>query len=773
MLTVDPETGLITFAAEDWSIPDWRMVVEADGRRLDSRQADLSREEEGGLSLLALDFDEAGLNWRLHVESNEDAGALIIVSFLENMSSAPIALGKATVLETDGLEGFSAPDDDVVELALPGRIARRSVRRVNDPGLRGETGRTVGKIKTLYHNRTRGRSALVGFLSFSRANTEIEREWREDGTIGALRVSCDFAGWELAPGERVALETFVLTFGPDPHALLEEWAENAAPVSKARVWEDAPIGWIGWSWVDAFNSECYEDVVLRNLEAVRGRLAGFGVNYCWISIGNLADGYPGAWLDWNYDNFPNGPVYLRRRLDELGIKWGLWCGPFWMCEAVEHGMEELEGALLRNEDGSLYVSMPHWRYGEAAKLPVEERPCLYALDTSHPAARDFLRETFAVYRRWGVRYYMIDFLYAGAGNICNLDPPRPANPAMTPGPEVYSAGLQAIREGAGDDTYLLGSSGPTVHNTGFVDATRVGNDFGEGRAIDPGCFFYPASYVINNPDCSTGARFALMNMASAWYTHRRLYLNDAGNVLTVDQPLSMNDARIHATIHALSGGPTMIGDDVDRMSDERLALIKKTLPRPRDVARPVDLFDTPDPDHAKVFHRRVEAMAGEYDVVAVFNFGEDLLRESVDLAALGLSEDRDYLVWEFWNEAYAGRARGTLEAVVPPGQVCVYRLVEDTGRPTLLGTDMHVLMGEVEILDCDWDEEAMTLDVNAFRPSGERGSVFIHAPEGLCVEEPAGLWIAKDGRDGSLVIRCELDFDYGADEWSVSFAPIE
>ena len=773
MLEMGEKKGLIHYAARGWSIADWRMVVEADGQRLDSREVGFSREEGDGLPLLAANFEEAGLVWRLHAESHEDAEVLVISSFIENTSSEPIALGKATVLETDGLTDFSGPGDEVVELALPGRNARRPVRRVNDPDLRGETGRTVGTVKTLYCNRTRGHSALVGFVSFGRIQTEVEREWREDGVIGALRVSCDFAGWELAPGETVPLETFVLTTGPDPHALLEDWAENAAAACDARVWEDAPIGWLGWSWVDAFNSETYEDVVLRNLEAVRRRLAGFGVNYCWISIGNLAMGYPGAWLDWNYENFPNGPEYLRRRLDELGVKWGLWCGPFWMCEAVTEGMAELEDGLLRNEDGSLHVSLEHWRYGEAGKLPVEERPCLYALDTGRPAARDFLRETFAVYRAWGVRYYMIDFLYAGAGIICNPDAPRPGDPEMLPGPEAFRAGLQAIREGAGDDTYLLASTGPTVQTAGYADGVRVGNDFGEGRAIEPGCFFYPASYVINNPGFWTGACYALQNMATAWYTHRRLYLADSGNVLTVDQPLSLSDARIAATIHALSGGPSMIGDDVDRMSDARLALIKKTLPRPRDVARPVDLFDTPAPDYPKVFHRRVSTPACEHDVVAVFNFGEDLLREPVDLAELDLDEDEDYLVWEFWNEAYVGRARGTLEAVVPPGQVCVYRLAEDMACPTLLGTDMHLLMGEVEVLDCGWDEESMTLYGRVFRPEGERGSVFLHAPKGLCVEEPEGLWIAKDGRDESLIIRCDLDFDFGDGEWQVTFAPVE
>ena len=38
-----------------------------------------------------------------------------------------------------------------------------------------------------------------------------------------------------------------------------------------------------------------------------------------------------------------------------------------------------------------------------------------------------------------------------------------------------------------------------------------------------------------------------------------------------------------------------------------------------------------------------------------------------------------------------------------PYAVKVYRLTEDTGQPVMLGTDMHVLMGEMEMDRCEWD----------------------------------------------------------------------
>jgi hypothetical protein len=95
-----------------------------------------------------------------------------------------------------------------------------------------------------------------------------------------------------------------------------------------------------------------------------------------------------------------------------------------------------------------------------------------------------------------------------------------------------------------------------------------------------------------------------------------------------------------------------------------------------------------------------------------------------------------------------------------------------SGGPSLLGTDMHILMGEVEIEDCAWDATTMTLSGSALRPAGEKGSVYVHAPETLRVANPQGLWIAKDARDKTLVIRAALEFPEGSADWCIRFAPL-
>ena len=764
MLTYDQDTRCWAFVAGDWAIPNWRVSVEVDGILYDGSEAQGMSPNPANTRLT---FPAIGLTWTLTAAWDERAGCLLVRSELRNDGQRSLSLGKVTLLHADGPIYGEADSQRWVCLPLSGDLHDRRVFWLDDPDCPRRS-----KVEVQFYNRPARVALQVGFVTFLRANTEVSYSADPDAGLVRLRAWCDLAGWQLEPGCTTPTETFCLMVGNDPHAQLQKWADLAAERCAPRRWADPPIGWIGWAWVDPFTVERYQDVVLRNCEAIRRRLAGFGVEYVWVSVGNLTGGVPGDWQSWNDDLFPGGPQLLASRLREMGFKWGLWCGAFWICASASN-LDRLADALLVDDDGTPMVVRPEWQFGDAGTLPRSQRPCMYALDPSHPQALAFLREVFETYRRWGVRYYMLDFLEAGAGNISRFPYHEHHDKSLVAGPEVYHHALRVIREAAGDDTYFLSSTGPSVHNAGIMDAIRTGTDFGEGRALYPDSYFYPATYVISGHGYWTGPQKALLNQAAAYYTHRKLYINDSGNVLTVDKPLPLNDARIHATVHAMGGGPSMLGDDIDRIDEERLRLIKVTLPRSRDVAMPIDLFDSIVPNYPKVFHRRIDRHWGRFDVVAVYNFDPNPMHLSIALPVFGLRTDAVYLVWEFWNGELADYSCEILDARVPPGEVKVYRLVEDRGVPVLLGTDMHLLMGEVEISDCRWDAGACTLGGRAIRPAGESGNLFIYVPPAWRVANPAGLWIAKDARTDALIVRVALSFDHGYADWSVGFVKRE
>jgi hypothetical protein len=745
-------------------LSDWGVAISLNGQ-LRIPEACTRAERAGGL---IFEFPRENVVWELEILS--EMGGATVRSQIRNRGANAVILGEVFPMYGARI-AWGEADDQVCLLPYQSWKEQR-VYELHDPDLP-----TRAKIKTQGWNRTRGIAFQAAFLTFEDVDTNVIIEPEGSDGLCALNACCDFDGWRLLPGQSVETEKFRLQVGTDPYIQLEEWAQQAADRIQPQIWAESPNGWLGWSWVDAVNGEEeYESVALGNLEAIERRLGGLGIDYLWTSMSNFEGSQPGNWLSWNYRCIPSGREAFLDAVRERGFIPGFWIGPFYISSLLPELVAELaaEDVLLRDADGELLVVCTEWRHGDAGRMPREERAELYSLDPTHPRSLEFLEKVFATYYEWGVRYYMVDFLEAAAGKLGRFPYDRVYDDTKIPGPQAYRHSLEAIKRVAGDDTFLLSSSGPKMHNAGPIDGVRVGNDLGEGRAITPDSFFYPASYVINNMSFWTAAGYALNCMGAYYHTHRRLYINNAGNVLTVGQPVPLNEARVMATLHAISGGPTMLGDDIRRLSEERLQLIAKTFPRSEQAARPLDLFDSVSPVGPRQFYRRVEADWGTYGVLTLFNLEGEPKKLTVDLQALGIGADDACLIWEFWNEKYLGSFCDRMEIQLPSESVQVLRIVEACDQPVLLGTDMHVLMGEVEIAEFVYDADSMVCGFTATRPQGRSGMVFLHAPADLRVENFDGLHIAKDGRDGSLIIGVPLDFADGDPiDCRIQFAPLD
>jgi len=738
--------------AGDLEISHRNFAIELNGEMFSLDRADVSRESSRPMILRAV-FPRIKIVWRIEVE--QSPRTVIVRSTLQNAGKAAVKLGKAVLFQEDSIR-LGDGGDKITVLPWQQGQDMQNVYRLDDPNLPA-----IARIKAQVFNASRNESIQIGFLTFQRADTAVEIRPDASGSQAGFSAYCDFGGWMLPPNASTRTEVFQLAVGNDPYRLMEDWASRAGELAGAKIRDDVPIGYLGWSWVDCINgSRTYEQITLEMLDAINARLDGFGVRYLWTSMTNLQGSLPGNWLKWNTRSIPMGREAFINAVRDRGFVPGFWVGPFYLCSTLPDAMEELREAILKNPDGSPMVVCESWSHGDAGRLKPEDRPRLYALDPSHPRSLAYIRRVFETYRQWGIRYYMVDFLEAGAGALGRYPYASHFDQSLAPGPEAYLKFIRTMKEAAGEDAYLLSSTGPTMHNAGALDAVRSGSDFGEGRALSPESFFYPATFVINQLNYWTGAQWALANHAGSYHTHRKLYLIDVGNVLTIDQPVPLNHARIAASIHAFGAGGTMLGDDIRSISDERLSLIKKTLPRPKEIARPVDLFDSPQPDGPRIFHRQIEKPWQKFDVLAMYNLLDHPVEREVDPAKLGLDSDREYLVWDFWNESYVGRRTGVNRLWVEAESVRILRWTANTGQPALLGTDMHLMMGEMEIEEASYSAADMTFSLRASRPAGETGMAFIHAPSNVYVKNFEGLHIAKDGRDDSLIIGVPLQFDH-------------
>lgn len=757
-----------------------RLGLEVDGQTLWADAAkkvawsgDASGRVAAGQSATACyEFESPPIEWSVEFKISDDGTMPTVTSEIRNRGERPLKLGKCRLLETGGTSQISlgANPEKTLMLAVASGGWKNMVRRIADA-------KTTLRAKTLapLFNPAAEASLLLGFLTFDRVDTEVQAEWVQAARGIALRGYCDFDGYALPAGRSVRSERLMVTFNRDPQQALATWADAASAQYKQRNWPKNPAGWVGWSWDDAFSVVRYEDVVRRNAAAVSRRLPGYGVDYIWVSCGNLKDMIPGNWLDWNTESFSTPPERLIKDLQGQGFKFGLWIAPFWMCDHADPRLvEEMRDAFLLH-DGKPLVVPYRWYFGIGAKMAAKDRPNMYVLDPTHPKTQAFLKKVFSTYYAWGVRYYMIDFLEC----ISGLNPGRHLYDSchqndLIHGPEVYRVGLKAVREAAGPDTYLLGTNpSAALAGVGVYDGCRVGTDYGEGRPLAPDAGFYPGTFVINEAKFWTSHRTGTDTLATQRHLHRKFFLADTGNVLTLDKPCPLSEAQIAATIFGINGGPMMLGDNIERMGEDRLAMVKKCLPRLPEAARSIDLFECPEPDHPKVFHLPVQTAWDHWDLVALFNYSDAPREYTLDLKRLGLNAEADYVVWDFWNERFDGTCRGTLKLLAAPQSVKLVRLSLRRPHPWLMSTDMHVRQGQAEIEDCQWDAAAMTLKFRARRPAGERSSVFVLAPRGLEVTNPGGLSLAKDGRsgNGSLIIRAALDFSGGPEERTIRFAP--
>ena len=729
--------------------------------------------ETNGKRLLATGhFDDGACHWHFAElpqlvwlwKWNWRGQRLVVESKLVNNGGDAIRLGKLCWVNTKDyfLPSYAPHDVEILETPYDGKAYYRQIKRLDDEGC----WRCSANIAQ-FSMATTKEALQIGFLTFLRTYNYV-------AYADELTVACDFTGWELQPHSETTCDIFTATFGDNPMAQLEDWADIAAEIVKPQFNHKPAIGWLGWSWVSCLgsDSEGCEELLLENAKAIQKRLSGFGLEYTWVSILNIPGGNPGDYLRWNTDRFPSGNKGVCDKLAEYGLKLGLWVGPYMLSNHLEKMVEEFDDAILRRPDGEKLVYSPVWSHGDAGLNPAEKRPKIYALDPSHPKVRSFLRQVFEQNRANGVRYYMLDFLEAGSGSIQRHPYKDHFDHLKTAGPEVLASSLAEIRQAVGPDTFLLTSTGPTIQMAGAADAIRVGNDFGEGRSIVKGAYFYPASFVINGS--FTAAASALGFASLSYYTHGKLYQNNCGNVLTVDKPLPLETAWIHATIHALSGSCTMLGDDIRYIGDDRLSIIKKTLPRGTEAAMPLDIFNCNEWP-PRCFHLSVKDVAEPYKVVALYNFSAESRTETIPFEALGLPADATCVVWEFWHEAYMGCMSGNLSAVIPPESVRVFRLTPLLDRPQIIGTDMHVLMGQIELSNINYCEKTRTLEFTATRPVGEEGSVFILMPQNLHVVDSGVCYTARNrnGTTGDLIVRIPLRFDAEKLTRKIHFAPID
>lgn len=430
------------------------------------------------------------------------------------------------------------------------------------------------------------------------------------------------------------------------------------PIDKA-VFPLPPAGWCSWYY---YYREITPEEVLANARWISENLLDYGARYVQIDDGWQAEGDSlGGWRDWtglDEDFQAIGMDSLADSIRALGLEAGIWLAPHGQSNAVPARASD---AFIWLEDGS---SVPSW-VGR------------YLVDPTAPATDDYLTQLFEKLMEWDYTYYKIDgqtvVLREYEQALEHMQGPVPEGEPEEVAAELYRRTLEPIRETIGPESYLLSSWGTAVPGVGILDGARTGGDVVLGRR----------GFLTG---VSATQRWAFLHNI-AWYSDP--------DVLLIRPPMTDGLARSWASMLALTGQSLMANDRLPDLPPSRVEMLKQVFPA-TDI-RALDLY-RPEDTRKSVVDLKVSHLGRSYDVVGVFNFGEETqLGRHIAWADLGLDPQQAYHVYDFWSGVYLGPWRGGVFVDVPAADVRVLTLVPAGDRPVLVSTDRHITQGWVDV----------------------------------------------------------------------------
>ncbi len=611
-------------------------------------------------------------------------------------------------------------------------------------------------------DRKQRTAILAGFLSQKAHFGSLEVLM--DPYLPAMRMWANGDGMRLDPGHTVETDWACLCFlhldtsdplGPYLEAVARENLPPRPPSLEGKEELDRnlsfaartiPTGWCSWY---QFSSEDFLGTISpqkvgENLDALvclRDRLP--------LEVLQIDDGYQAQVGDWFSfkPGFPEGVSILAREIRQAGLAPGLWLAPF-----IVHPRSRLardhSDWLLRNRLGLPANAGFLWNTFPAG------------LDLTHPDALQYARDVIhTAVVEWGYSYLKLDFLYAAALPGRRRDPTRTRAQALR-------IGLEALREAAGEETFLLGCGCPLGPAIGLVDGMRIGADTA-GRwhpAYRDREFFF-------KPEASfPAARNACHNALTRAPLHRRWWINDPDCLmLRPDTRLSLAEVQTIATVIAVTGGSLFLSDHLPDLPEDRLRIAEVLQPLIGKAPYLLDLFDSPTPSRLQL---DMDGPAGRWHLLALFNW-EDRPRDlELRPNEFYLDPQSEYFARSFWDGRLYRIAKTPLilDGVPAHGVVLLAARPARSHLPHYLGSDLHISQG-LELVEWKWDSPSRVsptdgrpgkLSFGLQRPGPAQGMVDLALPEApreIRLNESPIAWETI----GEGIYRLRVEFDRQAE----------
>lgn len=497
-------------------------------------------------------------------------GALVVEVALTNFTDEPIALDHVKVLDIKaGKKGNLGLGYGVLEWSFYKHgfqsFSSSGTLRVNERSLRPK----LKLLRRMEENITNPASGLPGdhrseqvtqITNYSSGQALLCGFTKSERTFGDIRLVVDvkksrfvrlearnhFDGVLLASGQTITTEPFVIAFGARQENLLTKWADRLGENMNARIPKKSASGWCSWYY---YYTKITEDKVLSNLSKLSAMTETLPVDFVQVD-----DGYQariGDWLETN-KTFKSGMKDMASRIINAGVVPGIWTAPFYARPKSRLFREHREW-FLHNSKGKPINGGWNPLWGGR----------VYALDATHPGAQKYLHTVYTTLYEMGYRYFKCDFLYAATL------PAERHNPQTTRA-QALRIGLGVIREAIGENSFLLGCGCPITAAVGIVDGMRIGMD------VTPKWTSKYMRALLSDPNCLS-THHSIVNTINRAFMHNRLFANDPDCLIVRKDKnrMNLNEIKALATVIALSGGLLVFSDNMEKLPESRLDIIRK------------------------------------------------------------------------------------------------------------------------------------------------------------------------------------------------------
>ena len=119
----------------------------------------------------------------------------------------------------------------------------------------------------------------------------------------------------------------------------------------------------------------------------------------------------------------------------------------------------------------------------------------------------------------------------------------------------------------------------------------------------------------------------------------------------------------------------------------------------------------------------------QWNVVALFNWSEKENKKIVlEAKTLGLMENKEYLLYEFWTDEFCGSFAKTRELLLPIQSCLLLAIREKKNHPQVISVNRHLTQDAVSLSGVIWSQKNLLLSGRSEVPGNFDYIITIHIP---------------------------------------------